>query len=84
MKQQGTLLHFMIITYKLFINNVYQDFETLLSKAIETDNWEEVQEYVVNNTQGHLTWMTGIGIMDAVDLIIKESIANGNIEIVNS
>ena len=50
----GTRIEFMLQVYKLFINNVYDEFENLLDKALESNSWEGVQEYVVNNTQGHL------------------------------
>ena len=51
----GTRIEFMLQVYKLFINNVYDEFENLLDKALESNSWEGVREYVVNNTQCHLS-----------------------------
>lgn len=46
------------------------------------DGFEDMQNFIGLNLKSTLHWSTSIGIIDAIDIIIKEAISNGNIKIV--
>ncbi len=39
-----------------------------------------MQDFVVNNLKPEFNWSTGIGIIEAVEHIVEEAFANGNIK----
>lgn len=38
----------------------------------------DMQDYIVGNLKEGLFWSTGVGVLDAVDLLINEAESNGN------
>ena len=52
-------------TFELIIQYLNQDYTNM-------------QDFIVSNLKDDMFWSTGIGVMDAIDLLIKEAHNNGN------
>lgn len=76
-------LYYYVEVLKLFIN-ITKDNEiiTIIKKYMEDgDNYGGLTDYIGMNLKEECEWMTTLGIVESMELIVKESIENGNIKI---
>jgi cell division protein ZapA (FtsZ GTPase activity inhibitor) len=64
--------------FSLFCNGEPPHLDKLAIDALDHKEFLELQEWSVNNAK--VTWMTGIGIIEAVDSLVYSAVENGNIK----
>ena len=83
MKSNKTKLEIYQDVFRLFLKfEVPSDM--LLSYIHDKDGEAAsvIQEFIVNNLEDEITdWCTGIGVMETADLLYKEALANGNVNV---
>lgn len=69
--------------FDLFLNHSIP--EKILNDYLTQDYFEaedvfDIQDFISCNLKKEIIWSTAIGIMDAVEVMYEEAVANGNIK----
>jgi hypothetical protein len=54
---------------------------TLIEQARKSDDWLNLQEWIVDHLKPEFNWATGIGVIEGAYTMIREAESNGNIKL---